>query len=252
MLLVVGVSVLILCGFATYMMLRRRVRSALGPPEDSWDAPAALSKEDVGKRMSVDGDAIIIDGKQRRVLWQANRVVDASRGESKIKMVNFARAGATDVEIIGVTGPVGSPVMLAGGVTFDNPVSAAEVGYERLAAVLAPSRDSQQPIRLVRDEFFIQQSKQGAANYQRSFIPAEYFFDGRLDDPLLHIIAISCPVYAPGNADLESSMQLDAFHISMIGALLAARAARVRPGRSLDLAPVRPALRPIALAPPRL
>ena len=57
----------------------------------------------------------------------------------------------------------------------------------------------------------------------RNEVPEDQFFDGRLDDPLLHIVAISCPSYKHGGGDPS---ELNAFHLSIIGPLLAARASQ--------------------------
>ena len=82
---------------------------------------------DVGKRLSVNGGAVVVDGATRCVCWQAKRVVDAARGESKVITVGAAPPDVDDVEITTVgDGSVGSRVTLAGGASFDNPAAATE------------------------------------------------------------------------------------------------------------------------------
>ena len=221
-----SVALLALCCILAFVQLRRRYGGILPKADESWNAPAAFTKRDIGKVVHIEGDIIMVDGLRRHVCWHFKQVVDATRGESKMKTIVCKHSDITDAEILYADGVVGSRVIVSGDNFFTNPVAASEIGYEHLAAVIAPS-GRQYPIRLIKDEFYIQQSKQGRRGISRSVIPEEYFFTGRLDDPLLHIIAISCPSYAPNSADFAANERLEDFHLSIIGPLLAARAAQL-------------------------
>ena len=219
---VVVVAAGVICCFLLFAKRRRSPKGSLEKPEESWDAPAAFTKRDVGKLITIQGGTVTVDGANRPVRWSARRVVDAAGDESKIKKFVCWHTNVANQEITSVDASVGGQVGLADGSYFENPAAPAEIGLERLDAALSPHAHGW-PIRLIKDEFFIQLWQQGGGVVHRNEVPEDQFFDGRLDDPLLHIVAISCPSYKHGGGDPS---ELNAFHLSIIGPLLAARASQ--------------------------
>ena len=241
--MLVGVTTLLLSIPLLWLPLailvwRRYFRGDQRLLNDPWNARAAFSVSDVGKRVTINGDTVFVDGVPRPVVWTLQRFVDKDKGSSsKPKKVTFRHNDLSRETIANVVEIPGAPVTLRDGSYFENPAAMADVRFESLNEFVGIDRDA--PIRLVKAQHFIDRWKQGGSLQARHEIPEDAFFTGMLNDPLLNIIAISCPRFSslqraaarpqsPHHAmlgghpdEVEGS---DHFHLSRLAPLLEARA----------------------------
>ena len=200
-----GAVAALVCTLLAYWRVRHQGRNPLEP----LDAPAAFRAVDVGKCVTLQGDRIFINGELRSVRWTARRYVDDANAERlHLKPVVFAHRDIVNGEIISVDALLGGVVMLRDGQYFENPAAARELRFESLDEAFGMGR--QAPVRLVLARHFIHQWHAGGRLLARYDMPEHDFYDGRLDDPQLLIIAISCARYGGDSADDRATAFLGA------------------------------------------
>lgn len=210
--IVVASSCAVLFVLASCFLCNRR-RCCGDRREAVWRQRPAITKADVGSRVTIDGNTLLVDGVSRAVRWSGRVLSDTGHVQSPRSL---SRRDVVDRQIADVDDTVGGTVSLQwkhgeGSAYFENPACRDELVFEQLAAKIGlgggasslKSPPDQATIRLVMAQYFIDELASGDAMCPRHDLREDSFFDGPFDDPALQIIAISYPraVDAEGSAE---------------------------------------------------
>ena len=204
--LLVGITVavafsLVVC--ALLVLCVRRHRDQHGAHK-IWTPSEALTAGDVGKRLDIVGDRLLVDGFARTVRWRARRSI--CLGVHVTRELEHTNVG--NGEIAAVQEWVGGKVVLRGGKTIQNPAKLREKRYEQLAMRVgmggARGGDPQAaPVRLIKAQYFLEEWAAEKPLCARCDIREDSFYDGPFDDANLLIIAIAVPSPSPTSPYIE-------------------------------------------------